>query len=416
MKFALIDCNNFYCSCERVFDPCLEHVPVVVLSNNDGCVVARCEKAKKLGIEMGAPAFKSEALFRKHNVAVLSSNYALYADMSARVMRVIRGEYPDVEVYSIDEAFAAVDGCDVEARACQLRAKIRQWTGIPVSIGIAPTKTLAKLANRRAKKCPEYGGVFTLPEKADDILKSVACEDIWGIATASTRRLARLGITTAFDLATADPKEVRASLGVVGERIALELAGKSCLQLDHEPATRKGVACAKSFGQRITELSDLEEALASYVARTAEKIRAQNLLATRVQVFLSTDIFRQDAPQYHPFGQMALPAPSAHTPELIGTALDILRRIYRTGHSYRKVGVMMPDLVPASRAQLPLPFDGDQAAAKAAIDRLVDSINQRFGRDTVTFGSMGTAKKWRMRQEKRSPRWTTQWSELPKVR
>lgn len=415
-RVALVDCNNFYCSCERVFNPRLLGVPVVVLSNNDGCVIARSEEAKALGIKMGAPAFKSETLFRQHRVSVLSSNYALYGDMSARVMSVLQSEAWGVEIYSIDEAFLELGGAEDEAWARALRQKVRQWTGIPVSIGIASNKTLAKLANRIAKKSYRDVGVFVLPDDPDHLLAEVPCEDIWGIAAGFSRRLAGAGIRTALELKRAPQRVVRRLLGVVGERIALELGGATCLPLEEVPATRKGVASAKSFGRPVTELRELEEALATYVARCAEKIRAQNLLSARVQVFLSTNTFRSNQPQYHPFAQQALVSPTAHTPELIAAATELLRGIYRQGYEYRKTGIIMPDLVPASQAQMPLPFNGDESAARTAIDRLVDSINRRHGRDTITYGSMGTQRKWQMRQERRSPRWTTQWNELPEAK
>ena len=409
-RFALVDANNFYCSCERVFNPRLIGKPVVVLSNNDGCVIARSEEAKLLGIEMGAPAFKNEDKFRRHGVQVLSSNYALYGDMSARVMTTLRQMAPTMEVYSIDEAFLALEPWQGESFGRELRAKVRQWTGIPVCVGIASTKVLAKLANRIAKKSPEYQGVFdfTSTPDPDAILSRVACGDIWGIGRRLAARLASAGIQTALDLKRAEMAWLRRELGVVGERIARELNGISCLALEEAPDPQKGIATARSFGEPMEALEGLEQALATYTARAAEKLRAGGQLAGRIQVHLETSPFRPDQPQYYPVAHTSLPEPTSHTPDLIAAATALLRKIYRPGYRYRKVGVFLTELCSEATAQLSL-FG---AKPHAQLDSLVDKINRKHGTNTVRYGSMGFDRKWRMRQERKSRGFTTRWEEL----
>ena len=416
MRFALVDCNNFYCSCERVFSPRLIGVPVVVLSNNDGCVIARSEEAKKLGIPMGAPAFKNEEMFRQNRVRVFSSNYTLYGDMSGRVMSTMRTMAPHLEVYSIDEAFLALEPWQGEAFAQELRARVRQWTGIPVSVGIGPTKTLAKVANRYAKKNPGMNGVFdfTAIDPAP-VLDSIKCEDIWGIGWRTAAKLEKSEIRTALDLRQADTAWIRRELGVVGERIVRELNGVSCLELEEVPAAKKGIASARSFGHQVEALVELEEALSTYVARATEKLRAGGLLASHVSVFLETNYFRPELPQYSGSRQRALLSPSNQTPDLISTALELLRGVYRPGYQYKKTGVMLTDLVPETAVQRSLFEVGDRNHMKA-LQAAVDTLNARLGRNTVRYGAMGVAQTWRMRQERKSRCFTTRWDELLEVR
>ena len=414
-RFALIDCNNFYCSCERVFNPRLLNRPVVVLSNNDGCVIARSEEAKALGIEMGAPAFKHEGFFKHHGVQVLSSNYALYGDLSARVMATIRTLAEHIEVYSIDEAFCALEPWQGEAVARELRARVRQWTGIPVSIGIASTKTLAKLANRIAKKTPGMGGVFDLTAASNPtaLLADLPASTVWGVGRRLAPRLARVGIHTVLDLQRADAAWARQELGVVGERMLRELNGVSCLDLEEAPAPQKGMASAKSFGKPITALPELEAALATYTAGVAEKLRASHLLATQVQVFLQTNPFQPSQPQHNPAAQTTLSQPTNQTPALLAAALGLLRQIYRSGYQYRKTGVFLPELVSEGTVQLGL-FDSPADDSKRqALTAAVDQLNQKLGRNTVRYGAMGTTQAWGMRQERKSQGFTTRWSELP---
>jgi len=416
MKIALVDCNNFYASCERVFNPRLIGRPVVVLSNNDGCVIARSEEAKALGIAMGAPAFQNKEIFQRHGVEVLSSNFALYGDMSARVMSVLRSQAPGIEVYSIDEAFLALDDNQGEAFARELRAQVRQWTGIPVSVGIASTKVLAKLANWVAKKTPGLNGVFDLTAAGDtdEVLARVGCADIWGIGKGLSARLGHGGsIHTARDLKCADMAWVRRELGVVGERIARELNGISCLRLEEMPPPKQGIASARSFGRPVESLAELEEALATYTARVAEKLRAGHLLASHIHVFVTTNPFSSSPLQYTAGAQTTLLQPSNRTPDLIAPALSLLRKIYRHGHRYKKTGIFVTELVSDQRVQLSLFDQPVDAGPKKALAEAVDQLNRRYGTNTVRYGAMGTRQGWGMRQERKSQGFTTRWSELP---
>ena len=414
MKIALVDCNNFYASCERVFNPRLIGRPVVVLSNNDGCVIARSEEAKALGIAMGTPAFKNEETFKRNGVEVMSSNYALYGDMSSRVMSVMRSQVPGMEIYSIDEAFLVLDDAHGEVFARELRARVRQWTGIPVSVGIASTKTLAKLANRVAKKTPELNGAFDLTAAGnpDEVLGRVNCADIWGIGKQLAAKLAHGGILTAKDLKLADMAWVRRELGGVGERFARELNGVSCLELDEMPPSKKGIASAKSFGRPVESLAELEEALATYTTHVAEKLREGRLLASNVQVFVTTNPFNA-TPQYNASAQTTLLCPSNHTSDLIAAARSLLRGIYRPGHLYKKTGVFVTELVPEESVQLSLFDEPQNASPRKALQDAVDQLNTRFGKDTIRYGAMGTRQAWGMRQERKSRGFTTQWGELP---
>lgn len=412
-RIALVDCNNFYASCERVFDPRLLGVPVVVLSNNDGCVIARSEEAKRLGIEMGAPAFRNAEMFRRAGVRVLSSNYTLYGDMSARVMSALRLMARSMEVYSIDEAFLSLDDWQGEAFAKEMRARVRQWTGIPVSVGIASTKTLAKIANRYAKKNPHLNGVFDLTAVADpdEILGRIECGDIWGIGRQTSVKLARAGIRTALDMRRADMAWIRGELGVVGERTARELNGVPCLELEEMPPPKKAIASAKSFGHPVEALDEMSEALSTYIARVGEKLRAGRLLASRISVFVETNCFRPELPQYHAGVQSTFMRPTSHTPDLISAGLSLMRKIYRTGFQYKKTGVLVTELVPEEAVQLPLFEDRDDRHRKA-LQSVVDQINRRLGKNTVRYGSMGSRQMWQMRQEHKSRRYTTRWDEL----
>ena len=412
MRFALVDCNNFYCSCERVFNPRLIGVPVVVLSNNDGCVISRSEEAKRLGVAMGAPAFKNEAFFKNNGVQVFSSNYALYGDMSARVMATMRSLVEQMEVYSIDEAFLALESFQGDAFAYELRARVRQWTGIPVSVGIGPTKTLAKLANRYAKKNPQMNGVFDLTSvNPDEVLAKIECQDVWGIGNRTALKLAGAGIKSALDLKRADIPWIRNKLGVVGERTVRELNGIACLELDELPASKKGIACSRSFGHPVESLVELEEALATYIARVGEKLRMGQLLATRISVSLETNHFQPDQPQYQAARETALLSPTNQTADLIKTGLELLRKIYRPGYHYKKTGVMVTELVGECSVQRSL-FEDSGDKQRVALQAAVDVLNQRLGKNAVRFGAMGVQEEWQMLQDRKSQCYTTRWDEL----
>jgi DNA polymerase V len=436
-RLALVDCNNFFCSCERVFDPSLIGVPVVVLSNNDGCIISRSEEAKALGIPMGAPLHEQKEVIRKHGVRVFSSNYTLYGDMSARVMSILREEVGVMEVYSIDEAFLELgDGFGVE-EARKLRMKVLRWTGIPVCIGIGETKMLAKLANRHAKKNRERtGGVFEMREgePAEALMAEVGCEVLWGVGKNLARRLAGLGIVTALDFKRAEAGQIRKSLGGGGERMLREMNGTRCLELEEMPPDRKGVMASRSFGGPVEVLEELEEALANHVARASEKVRRFGLWATRVDVFLQTNSFRNGEPQYCPGAGVDLDEPIHSTAELMRIAGKLLGSIYRSGYRYKKVGVMLGGLVNAVCFQPALEFQGVRDEPRVDIDRIVDGINRRLGdrkNPVITRGSMGVCKMkikmkmkrggngegvkaggWRMRSGMRSRAYTTNWGEL----
>ena len=424
-RIALVDCNNFFCSCERVFDPSLAGVPVVVLSNNDGCIISRSDEAKALGIPMGAPLHQQQDIIRENGVRVFSSNYTLYGDMSARVMSMLRDTVPAIEVYSIDEAFLEFPPSFDEKATRELRAKILQWTGIPVCIGIAGTKLLAKFANRYAKKNKEItGGVFDLTTYPDPegLMADAPCDALWGVAKNTARTLSKIGIRTALDFQQADPTAVRKSLGVVGERLLRELNGISCMELEEMPPSRKGVIASRSFGSPVEELENLEEALANHVARAAEKIRRFGLLATQMEVFLQTNRFRKDDPQHFPAKVQTLATPTASTSELMAAARELLHSIYRTGFRYKKTGVMLAHLVPEGEFQ-PSLFDAPPPGGhRIAIDKIVDEINRRMGdprSPVITRASMGTqgsVRGWKMRAERHSQHYTTDWGELPVVK
>jgi len=415
--FALVDCNNFYASCERVFDPRLKGRPIVVLSNNDGCIVARSNEARALGIPMGIPFFESKAVIQKHDVAVFSSNYQLYGDMSQRVMDSLRLFAPDMEVYSIDEAFLRLDHLqprDLTDYCQTMRAKVMQWTGIPVSIGIGPSKVLAKVANRVAKKQTD-DGVFDIRSRQaqDAILQTLEVDKLWGVARRWAERLGRIGIETASQLRDASPTIIRKQLSVVGERIVRELRGQSCIGLeDIQP--RKNIMSSKSFGTLLTKKEPLEEALANYAARACEKLRQQNSRAQAVYVFVQTNGFHKTDKQYNNALTCALTVPTSDTRSIISAAKFCLSRIYKEGYRYKKTGIMLMDLIPASLEQKHLFAESDPRPSDHLMG-VVDRINRDHGPDTLFFGAQGVAREWKMRCGSRSPRYTTQWNELLRV-
>lgn len=416
---ALVDCNNFYASCERVFNPKLERQPVVVLSNNDGCVVARSNEAKALGIGMGVPEFQIRPLRDAHDVQVFSSNYALYGDMSQRVMACLEQFCPDLEIYSIDEAFLSLSGFtsrNLTDYGHTIRATVKRWTGIPVSVGIAETKTLAKVASRVAKRTPDTGGVFdlrTCPDR-DALLGRLAVEDVWGIGVNYARFLTQHGIGTALQLRHADDQFIRTHMGIVGLRLIMELRGISCLELEQCPAPKQGITYSRAFGKMVATLAEMEEAVSSYTARAAEKLRAEQMAVTVLTVFLHTNQF-QDTPQYSNSITLKLPVATDTTQELIRSALLGIRKIYRDGFAYKKAGVMFTGLVPASQIQTDL-FDQQDRARSKKLMVALDSINNRFGSGTLHYASSGITKAWRTQFRQRSPAYTTNWDDLPIVK
>jgi len=419
--FALVDCNNFYASCERLFRPDLKQRPVVVLSNNDGCVVARSPEAKALGIKMGVPLFQIQHLIRRHQVAVFSSNYALYADISARVMSILEMLAPEVEVYSIDEAFLDLSGVDhampLENLGQQIRSTVRQWTGISVCVGIAPTKTLAKLANHAAKRYPATGGVVNLmdPERQRRLLALMPVEEVWGIGRRLCKRLQAEGIETALDLANADPDQIRQRYSVVLERTLRELNGESCLALEAVAPAKKQIICSRSFGQRITTLQAIREAICLYTSRAAEKLREEQRCARSVTLFMRTNRFNPDEPQHMPSLTAELPEPTDDTRELVAVAMRLLKSCWRDGYRYMKAGVMLSDFYDAAVYQPGLFDEADTRARARTLMSVLDRIN-RSGRGRLFLARQGTQSPWAMKREHLSPAYTTRWDELPVVR
>ncbi len=418
--YALVDCNNFYVSCERVFNPKLEGKPVIVMSNNDGCVVSRSPEAKALGIAMGVPVFEIKDVIKTHGVQMYSSNYALYGDMSRRVMETLRQCAPEMEVYSIDEAFlnlADLGERNLTDYAKHVRATVKRCTGIPVSVGIAGTKTLAKLANRAAKKFSTNGvlDLTVLPDsERDSLLSRIAVEDVWGIGPGISRVLKARGILTALDLRGADVRWLKARFGIVVVRTVLELRGTPCISLDLHPPHKKNICVSRGFSRPIETLAEMQEAVASYCSRAAEKARRSGLAASYLTVFVHTNHFRKDEPQYSNAVNIVLPVQTADTSELIRYALQGLDTIFREGYRYSKAGVLLNELVPANRAQANL-FDERNRERDGKLSAAMDSLNANMGAGTIHYAATGFRQTWKTKFLCRSPRFTTRWSELPVV-
>lgn len=417
--FALVDCNNFYVSCERVFNPKLEGQPLVVLSNNDGCVIARSEEAKQLGIQMGVPAFKIGHLIQAHNIQVYSSNYTLYGDLSARVMAALEELAPAVEVYSIDEAFldlSTLRGWDLTQYAHKVCATVRQWTGIPVSIGIGPTKTLAKIANRVAKNPVKAEGVWNLIDCADpaQVLVTIDVEDVWGIGRRYAKRLRAKGTNNALQLREQDRAWIKQQMGVVGLRIVLELSGRSCIPIALCPSPKKTTCVSRSFSRPVGSLVDLKEAVATYASRAAEKLRRDGLIAGVLTVFVMTNRFK-DEPQYYNSTTTSLPVATNDTAELLGYVFRATEAIFSPGYRYKKAGVLLSELVPAQQRQADF-FDHRDRDRHQQLMQVMDRINAQMGASTLKFAAVGLKQPWKPKAEHRSKAFTTRWDELPIVR
>lgn len=419
---GLIDCNNFYASCERVFNPKLEKRPIGILSNNDGCVIARSNELKPL-VPMGMPAYRIEPKIRKH-ITLLSSNYELYGDMSQRVFNTVGHYTADIQPYSIDEAFIQLNGFnDVIAHCQNLRTIVKRDTGIPVSIGIATTHTLAKLANHIAKKQAKYQGVYHLPDKPvllDKILKTFPVEEIWGVGRRIAQKLQTLNIHSAWDLRQANLKQIRQQFSVVLERTVLELQGVNCIELDDLNTPKQNIMTSRSFGQLTGELFDIQEAIRIHASRGAEKLRQQNAIANAVLVFLKTNRFRQDLMQYNPSIVVPLLTPTDDTRLIIHAAQKGLQAIYRKGFLFMKAGVMLLDLkVKDSFCQTDL-FSSELAPnSQQKSDQLmktIDNINQKMGKNTIQLGGNRKTAPWQIKRELLSKRYTTRWDELPLVK
>jgi len=416
-SIALVDCNNFYVSCERLFQPGLEHKPLVVLSNNDGCVVSRSQEVKELGVKAGAPWFQLRELASQFGIIALSSNYALYADISNRVMKLLAQFGSSQQVYSIDECFLDLTGvADHASHAHTLRDTIKQQVGITVCVGIASTKTLAKLANHVAKKCSRYHGVcdFTsmTEHSLDDIFSRIEVGDVWGVGKRINLRLKEMDISSVLALKRSPAKRVRTEFGVVIERIVAELNGISCMDIRESTSPRRQIISSRSFGVPVTRLADLEQAVIAYTSRAAEKLRNQRSFAGGIEVYIRTNPNRSVDSQYHPSEIVPLSTPTDDTRVLCTAALAALRRIYRPGHNYQKAGVVLTDIGAADSLPSTL-FDNTEGRRKStALMRTLDQINRDMGSGTLQLLGEGLKKGWAMRRANMSPRYTTKWDEL----
>ena len=430
--YALVDGNNFYVSCERVFQPRLQGRPVIVLSNNDGCAIARSNEAQALGIKMGVPWYQVRHLVDSAGLVALSANFTLYGDMSDRMMSLAAGLGPTQEMYSIDESFIGLDGVrgDLTARSRSVRARILQWTGIPCGIGIGVTKTLAKLANHIAKTAERKPGSYpealaqvcdlaTLPPPAlEAVLAATDVGQVWGVGRRIGKQLREDGIHTAWDLARLDPATVRSQWNVVLERTVRELQGVPCIDLDNAPEPKKQIAYTRSFGKPVTDLHALIEAVSEFAACAAEKLRKQNCMAGQILVFAHTSPHRP-GPRFHRSVVVPLRRPTADTGRLVQSALAGMRQIYAPGHQLIKAGVMLLDLTLDTTNQAELALEPDTAPDRRLLMSTMDALNMRFGKNTLhvaSTGQDGSTRAWAMRQERRSPHYTTAWAEVLSVK
>ena len=417
---GLVDCNNFYVSCERVFNPSLIGKPVVVLSNNDGCVIARSNEAKAIGIIMGVPAFQIKKEIEKHQIKVFSSNYTLYGDMSQRVMTSLNQFASEIEIYSIDEAFLDFRGFEyfnLNEHGKQIVKTITKNTGIPLSIGIAPTKTLAKVANKIAKKNPANMGVFVLNNEQEILqaIKQFPVEDIWGVGRRYAELLKKHNVNTAFDFTQMPNDWVQKHLTIVGVRMWNELQGNSQIELELVTSPKKNICTSRSFGNMLTEYTPIEEAVANYAARCAEELREQNSCAKVLMVFLHTNQHRKDLPQYAKNIVINLPVASNSTIELIHYAKKGLKLIFKKGYHYKKAGIIVSKIIPENAVQQDL-FDHTDRNKQAAIMQALDEINSKLGKDKVRIATQGFDGKWKLRQEQLSPCYTTRLSDILTIR
>jgi DNA polymerase V len=421
MPIALVDCNNFYVSCERVFNPRLEGVPVVVLSNNDGCAVARSGEVKALGIKMGEPWFKMKDIAKKHGIVAYSSNYTLYGDLSARVMSILSNFSPNQEIYSIDECFLDLAGFDPATLmdyGQKIRQTVKQGVGIPVCVGIADTKTLAKLANHCAKKgfagkdgvC-DFGRLTE--QQLSTLFAGIPVGEVWGIGRRITARLGEMGINTIEDLRRADPEYIRQQFSVVVERTVKELNGIACIELEEVGVPRQQIMVSRSFGSEVTQLSDLSESVSYFTSRAAEKLRHDGSVASSLCVFVRTNPFKEEAPQYQRSMIVPLFQPTDDTTKLVHASLQGLKAIFRVGYGYKKSGVFLMGLQSKEMLQATLFDDPVEQARSDSMMRVMDEINRKMGQGSVTVAASGIRQRWAMRRERKSPSFTTEWSELP---
>lgn len=419
-SIALIDVNNFYASCERVFNPKLENKAVVILSNNDGCVIARNAVTKALGVPMGAPWFKLKDIAKQQGIIALSSNYALYADMSNRVMSILSQYSPNQEVYSIDECFLDISGFNrnLVDYAQDMRGKIKQWTGLPVCVGIGASKTLAKLANHIAKKRPEYNGVCNLnefnPHSLDDLLNEISIAEVWSIGRKLVPRLNEYGIKTVLDLKSQDPEYMRQQFSVVMEKTIRELNGQACIELEEIAPAKQQILSSRSFGKPVTDLESLSESVSLYVTRAAEKLRRQKSYAGAISVYIRTSPFNEDA-RYSNTKTVSMPSPTDDTRQLVSVALWILKGIYKSGYKYQKSGIMLSNIVATGGQQTDL-FGFKPIASKSdKLMAVMDEINLKMGKQCLRTASQGYKQPWAMKQKSKTQSFTTKWDEILEV-
>ena len=418
--FALVDCNNFYASCERVFQPQWESKAVVILSNNDGCVIARSNEAKALGIPMGAPAFQYYSFFKQKGVKVFSSNYPLYGDMSSRVMSILEQYTPNLEIYSIDEAFLQFKGFDLfdlEAEGYRMRKQVRRWTGIPVSIGMGPSKSLAKIANKIAKKYDsKTGGIYCInnEDKRVKALKSTAIGDVWGIGRQHCKRLESIGVKNAWQFTMLPNDWIRKQMSILGLRLKKDLQGLPHIQLEEVQPSKKGIATTRSFEGTLADFKDLEERISTFASSCAEKMRKQKSSCTALIVFLRSDPHKQGVTPYRNSCVLTLPYATNSSITLSKYAVLGLHKIFKKGILYKKAGVVMMGLIPTANRQLPL-FGGEEAK-HLLIMKALDRINKRFGPHQMKLANQDLQYTWKMKQEHLSQRYTTEISEIIKVK
>ena len=419
--FGLIDGNNFYASCERIFRPDLRNQPVIVLSNNDGCAIARSNEAKALGIKMGAPAFQIADLIKENNVAVFSANFVLYGDISNRITNICRRYCQDIEVYSIDESFLDFHGynyLDLQTHCEELREFVLKGLDIPTSIGIAPTKTLCKVANKIAKKFPEKTKsvyIIDTPEKIEKALKWFPLEDVWGIGRRYNERFSKIGIKTAWDFTQLPEAYVQKEMGIFGLRMHKELRGISQYDLTTERKPKKGIATTRTFDKRTSDIEDLKERISTFAYKCSEKLRKQNSCCRYVTVWITTDRHKPDLKQYSNSITLTLPNPSNSAIELSKTASKGLKKIFLPHFQYKKAGVMVTEFVPDTERMTSL-FDEDLHEKHKPIMKVIDQMNRRLGSDKIKLGSMDIQRTWKMNQKNLSPRYTTDLKQIIKVK
>lgn len=426
--FALVDVNNFYVSCERVFQPKLEQVPMVVLSNNDGCAVARSAEVKALGVKMGTPWFQIQDLAKQHGITAYSSNYTLYGDMSNRVVQVLRGFTPNLEIYSIDESFLQIETVLKQYRDTvdfgqQVKQAVKETTGLPVCVGIGASKTLAKFANHLAKKHPQFSGVCDVNAMSREVLYQWMSEtevgEVWGIGRQIAKKLKTQKIQSVFDLLQTSPQAMRQQFGVVMERLCYELRGISCLKLEEVTPAKQQIIASRSFGKLVTSQAELAQSVATHAARAAEKLRSQDGVTGALTVFIQTNPFKQNEPQHHQSITIPLAEATDNTLTLTNAALAGLQRIYQPHFRYKKAGVILNLISDKPTMQQSLFEDVQSKGKSASLMKAVDAINTRFGNAVIRSAAAGThhtKQAWQMRSNNRSPNYTTQWDELPIAR